>query len=316
MPTIEYQHDDFPPGTLPTYEYQLDVTWHELLWAAVTVGRPDLYHVFRHGRASLYEAIFRWSMVRMALEQYGPRGSRLHRTDAFKAMDPTEKGAVNYFLGLVVCKLFSARRLNAPWTLHLDIWRNTQGVRLLSGRSRPDMIAQSTSTADWYAFECKGRASIPGNSEKQRAKDQARRIVSVGGTNCSLHVGAITYYRSDILQFYWRDPEPKNREPVRIPEPAEEWGEYYRPFIEVYRNFGGAGAPITSSSVRIEDLDLTLMIHPSIVNPLMENNWGAAKGRARELYREIKEEGYQPDGLRIIAGDSWGVRFKEQILQR
>ena len=68
-----------------------------ILWAAITVGRPDVIHVFQHATASLYEAIFRWSMVRMSLQQRGRRGQKLVRTDLFKRMDPTEKGAVNYF---------------------------------------------------------------------------------------------------------------------------------------------------------------------------------------------------------------------------
>ena len=79
------------------------------------MSRPDIIHVFRHGDASVYEAIFRWSMVRIALEQRGVRGQRLVRTDAFKHMDPTEEGAINYFLGLIACKLFASKLLDAPW---------------------------------------------------------------------------------------------------------------------------------------------------------------------------------------------------------
>ena len=141
MPFIDYDHDDFPIGRMPASGHRLTVTWDEILWAAITVGRPDLYHVFEHGESSLYEAVFRWSMIRMSLEQRGPGGNRLYRTPAFKHMDPTEKGAVNYFLGLVICKLFAARLLDAPWTLHLDIWRNILNPVLLAGRSRPDMVA-------------------------------------------------------------------------------------------------------------------------------------------------------------------------------
>ena len=107
----------------------------EILWAAVTVGRPDTFHVFRHGRASVYEAIFRWSMIRMALQQQGACWQRLVRTEAFKRMDPTEKGAVNYFLGLAVCKLFAWKLLRSPWTCHLDAYRRTLSPKRLGGWS-------------------------------------------------------------------------------------------------------------------------------------------------------------------------------------
>jgi hypothetical protein len=120
---LDYESEDFPTASLPNGQLRLGVTWDDVLWAAITVGRPDVFHVFRHGNASAYEAIFRWSMVRMALHQRGAHGQKLVRTDLFKQMDPTEKGAVNYFIGLLTCKLFASRLLDAPWTLHLDVFR-------------------------------------------------------------------------------------------------------------------------------------------------------------------------------------------------
>jgi hypothetical protein len=169
---LDYESDSFPIAFLPNEQGRLSVTWDDVLWAAVTVGRPDIFHVFRHGQASVHEAIFRWSMVRMALQQRGARGQKLVRTDVFKQMDPTEKGAVNYFLGLLVCKLFASKLLDSPWTLHLDVFRAALNPRLAGGRSRPDMVAQSASSQAWHAFECKGRASVPGSREKQKAKAQ------------------------------------------------------------------------------------------------------------------------------------------------
>ena len=237
MLSIEYDHDDFPPGKLVSSGSQLAVTWDEFLWAAITVGRPNLYHVFRHGRSSIYEAIFRWSLIRMSLEQRGLLGTRFYRPAAFKNMDPTEKGAVNYFLGLVVCKLFAAKLLNAPWCLHLDIWRPLLNPVLLAGRSRPDMVAQSALSSEWYAFESKGRASIPNEGEKVKAKAQANRIVSVGGANCALHVGSIAYFRGDVLKFYWRDPEPRIRKRLEIPEPEDAWQEYYEHSLKPFEIF-------------------------------------------------------------------------------
>jgi hypothetical protein len=66
--------------------------------------------VFGHGDSSLYEAIFRWSMLRMALEQSGPTAYRLRRTGTARELDPMEKGAVNYFIGMVMCKVFAEKR--------------------------------------------------------------------------------------------------------------------------------------------------------------------------------------------------------------
>jgi len=154
---LDYESDGFPANVVPQGRNQLSVNWADILWAAVTVGRPDIFHVFRYGQASVHE------------------------------------------LGLVVCKLFASKLLDSPWTLHLDVFRAVLRPRLLGGRSRPDMVAQSTSWQQWHAFECKGRASMPSSTDKQKAKAQAQRLVTVGGSKCTLHVGAITFFRNDTV---------------------------------------------------------------------------------------------------------------------
>jgi len=131
MLRIDYESEAFPPASgISNGNSILQVTWDELLWAAVTVGRPNRQYVFHHGMASKYEALFRLSLVRMALEQSGPRGNRLRRTTAARTLDPSEKGAVNYFLGLAVAKLFADKCLDAPWMLHLDVFRPQLNVQL------------------------------------------------------------------------------------------------------------------------------------------------------------------------------------------
>lgn len=73
MPTIDYISEDFPAGGPVANGFAvLTATWDDLLWAAVTVGRPNRNYVFLHGTASMYEALFRLSLVRMALEQAAP----------------------------------------------------------------------------------------------------------------------------------------------------------------------------------------------------------------------------------------------------
>jgi hypothetical protein len=120
---IDYESRFFPAVYSLRSARTLDTSWDELLWAAITIGRPSTYHVFRYGSASFHEAIFRLSLVRLAVEQ--DWGNRLHRSDAFVALDPTEKGMVSYFLGMTLCKLFASRLLNTPWLLHLDVFRSS-----------------------------------------------------------------------------------------------------------------------------------------------------------------------------------------------
>lgn len=311
MLSLDYETDGFPTAILPNGQRRLTVTWDDVLWSAVTVGRPNIFHVFQYGDASLYEAIFRWSLVRMSLHQRGTYGRRLVRTDAFKHMDPTEKGAINYFLGLLACKLFASKLLDCPWTLHLDVFRTAVNARLLGGRSRPDMIAQSSSSLEWHSFECKGRASMPGTPEKQKAKAQAQQLMSVGGTPCTLQIGAITFFRNDTLEFFWRDPEPSPGERIELPEPGSAWGAYYSPLVHAYQTFLARSPSVSEALVSISEFDLSIGIHPAIISFLLASDWQGARAVAREHRSEFVSSGYQPDGLLVKAGASWLDRSEE-----
>jgi hypothetical protein len=302
MLRIDYQSVDFPPGApVPNGYAMLDTSWDEILWAALTVGRPNRQAVFQYGDPSLYEAIFRLSLVRMAFEQRGTRGSRLWRTDAARTLDPTEKGAVNYFIGMTMCKLFAARLLDAPWMLHLDVFRPALNP-VLTGRSRPDLIGQRSS-GEWIALECKGRISAPDSTAKQRAKDQASRCVSVQGAPVTLHIGGVSYLRSDVLQFYWRDPERGRGEPIEVPAQRDVWRYYYAPSLAL------AEGDIGSESAHA--LDLRIEIHPEILSFLKRGAWDAAKDWCREHADSFRKEGFRPDGIRVTAGESWLERFKD-----
>ncbi len=303
-PEIHYSSRDFPKGLVKRYG-NITTTWDKLLWAAITIGRPNTAYVFQHGEASLHEALFRLSLVRMALEQ-GPYSHRFRRTDAFRALDPTEKGAVSYFLGMAVCKLFASRLLNTPWLLHLDVFRDQYNAQNL-GRSRPDLIGQDASGA-WLAFETKGRSSLPSAKDKQKAKDQAERLVSVDGSACTLHIGSFAFFRGDELEFYWRDPEPEEPEklePIEISVADEDWAYYYAPALAL-----AAEAESELSSAQSEEIDLTVKIHPKVHALLLEGQWAAARALIAELRQTLEAEGFQPDGLSVVAGDSWRRSFK------
>jgi hypothetical protein len=292
---IDYQSEAFPPPYSPGWGI-LNTSWDELLWAAITIGRPSAYHVFRHGPASFHEAIFRLALVRMAVEQ-DSFGS-LRRTDTYAALDPTEKGMVSYFLGMVFCKLFAARLLQTPWLLHLDVFRNQLNPVTL-GRSRPDLVGEDRS-GNWHAFESKGRSTVPSSADKAKAKTQAQRLVSIGGTNCSLHVGAFAFFRKDLLEFYWRDPEPDAQEAFKLPKPDKEWRFYFEPALRLTEELD---SPILAAER--EMADVLVDIHPEIRALLQEERWLQARLRAQELREDLAAERYQPDGLRVTAGRSW-----------
>lgn len=236
------------------------------------------------------------ALIRMAVEQ-GWNGY-LSRTGAFAALDPTEKGMVSYFLGMTLCKLFASRLLLTPWLLHLDVFRPILNPVTL-GRSRPDLVGEDIS-GNWHAFECKGRSSVPSPSDKAKAKSQAQRLVSVNGQGCSLHVGSFAFFRSDLLEFYWRDPAPDARDAIALPNPDPEWRYYYEPAFSFASD---TDSEPMASERRLADV--TIAIHPKVRRLLEVGRWSQAKQVAHERRQEFVSEGYQPDGLKVTAGKSW-----------
>ena len=300
--SIPYTSQDFPSGTVAGSGH-LQTGWDDLLWAALTVGRPSTAYVLAHGDSSYHEALFRLSLVRMALEQR-PFSASLQRTDAFQSLDPTEKGAVSYFLGMAVCKLFATQFLHITWLLHLDVFRDQLDPALLRGRSRPDLVGQDDN-GTWHAFECKGRSSAPNLEDRRKAKAQAQRLVRVDSSNCSLHVGAISYFRHDALEFHWRDPDPEPEEtlePIHVNLPKNAWSCYYEPVLAL------ATGRLTDARAAA---DITIEVHEAILELLRAGDWTAARSRARELRPELEAKHFRADGLKVVAGRSW--RRKQRV---
>jgi hypothetical protein len=313
---IDFESQGFPAGGSVTNGHAvLGTSWDELLWAAVTVGRPNRSYVFRHGDASLYEALFRWSLTRMALEQRGPTAYRLRRTDAARTLDPSEKGAVSYFLGMTFCKLFSERLLDAPWVMHLDVFRPLIDP-VLTGRSRPDLVGQQTRSGRWIVLESKGRVSPPNADSKDKAKQQAQRVVTVNGAVPSLRLGCVTYFRNDVLQFYWTDPEPDREAPQGAFEVSADdslWRHYYLPVFQLIHSHPQYLGKMLDQPVLmpVETVDIEVGIHPLVLKSLVEGQWGDAKNTCAEHLDRLRAERYQPDGLRVVAGETWSTPFVE-----
>lgn len=129
---------------------------------------------------------------------------------------------------------------------------------------------------------------------------QANRVIAVGGKKCVLNVASFSFFRSGLLEFYWQDPEPREGEPIELPRPDGEWRHYYEPAFSL--------ASVPESDVLASEremADVTVEIHPEIRHLLGEALWSEARRVAGRLQEVFSSEGYQPDGLRVTAGDSW-----------
>src|SRR5262249_36448876 len=128
-------------------------------------------------------------------------------------------------------------------------------------------------------------------------------------TQCTLHIGAISFFRGDTLEFFWRDPEHAG-EPIPVPDPDSYWQSYYSPLLETYRSRAGA-LLVRPTDVDVQgltpiaELDLSIGIHPTIASLLLASNWRDAREAAKAIGSELAAAAYKPDGIIVKAGPSW-----------
>ena len=297
---IPYVSEDFPGN--PSLNSggrtkELSASWNELIKAALTVGRKNWTDVWQHGLNSAYEAIFRVSLVKMALVQRR-NSQHLYISDAFNSLDPSEKAAISYFLGMTICKLFATKLLDTPWLLHFDVYQSELRPRLqtlqssrrhVTRRSRPDLVGEKHGFPNlWSAFECKGHLRVH-QKIKETAKAQASVLLSVTPATtekrCDLHVGATTYVRQKILHFYWRDPEPESSDDDSefvLTLPPIAWRYYYAPAMNLIQRVApdGVGEGLVD---RPEEPERTELLRTSEAEPDL-----------RELAERLMASGERP----------------------
>lgn len=303
---INYQSEDFPSPSLNVQNGTLITGWSELLHAALTVGRPNLFEVFQHGESSYYEAVQRLATIKMALTQKTGTAN-LYRTAAFQRLDPTEKGFVSYHLGMVLCALFARRLLFADAVLHLDVYRDILAPELLSGRSRPDLVGVDLLLRKLHAFESKGRSASPSEEDKEKAKDQADRLLRMAGIPCTYNVGSFAYFSSDQLRFYWRDPDVSDEETLELPEPGNRWRYCFEPVLGLLRSEGLTAGDFIQprGPVLIKELDISIGLDPLIAKHIDDANWDEAVQAQTPFDKRLSAEGIYDLGVKVEAGPSW-----------
>ena len=301
MLTIDYRADDFPSGSPPHLigGGSLTVTWHDIIWAAVSVGKNGLFDVFAHGPFSQDEMMFRAYMVYANLQQVG---GNIYRSPAYDGLDRSEKGAISFFFGMTFAKLAAGFLLDTPWLVHLAKVKPV----VLAGRSRPDLIG-ITSSGDWLVVEAKGRTNRYSPQVMNTAKAQSQQVRSIRGARPNLRVATQSYF-SNCLELVLLDPDGEEGEHDLSITADEFLTSYYEPFARWDRTRGRLiDDDQTYTFVDFENLDVSIGIRSELIRApadiirqtkferrtLAEN--GAA-GSGLALF---------PDGLAVQLGTRW-----------
>jgi len=251
VPRLPYEPEGFPPYSAASLNAAAEIlfSWEELCRAAVTVGRRNWADVLKFGTYSVLEALWRLAMIRANLVET-PAG-RLRQSDAFRALDRSEKGAVSFFLGLVLTKLVAEKLFGVPWLLHLDVYRQQLAPRFLLPE-RPDFVGMDAFGL-WTVVESKGRCRGLPNSLLNQAKRQTQSIGSILGQVPALWLAVATDFSGGGLRARLRDPDEPEPTAVDLDlSPEHHMRAYYRPIVDLFQASGGPPTrPATPAGVLV-----------------------------------------------------------------
>jgi hypothetical protein len=123
-----------------------------------------------------------------------------------------------------------------------------------------------------------------------------------------MNIGAIAYFKNEVLQFYWRDPAPDHVEnPIRAQIGVADWSYYYRPTLDlILSNPEYSQRMLREPTLMpVSGADIDISIHPVVLNLLIEGNWERARHAFRNLRATQSTIPYQLDGIAVVAGRSW-----------
>jgi hypothetical protein len=198
-----------------------------LVWAAATIGTTPFGPRLHHGRA--LELQWREAMMRASV---WPGSNTYWRSHGYARLDPSEKGAVSFFLGQAQAKLFAHDFFHVGRFVHYDAYLAHLGRP--RRRTRPDFVGFFGRDIA-IGVEAKGRSNGFGASLIAKAKRQASSLPVING-----HPAAATYVhvaRFDRNQWcaHLEDPPRARRPGDGNIDPAILTLVYYLPIVAALR---------------------------------------------------------------------------------
>jgi hypothetical protein len=288
---LNYRASNFP-NTYPQLQGENNFTFttSELLWAAITVGRKG-WDFLQHGQYSIYEIIYRIGLVKanLILDDRVPK-----KSEAYKSLDPSEKSAISYFLGLTMCKLMASKCLETHSLLHVDVYKEKFEeqhipISIIANR-RPDLIGQNEN-GDWLVFEAKGRTNRYNQELLNSAKEQSRQITSVGDIPPIMAIASVAYFSGDYLRLIIVDPEPEE-DGLRLEMDEIYFNKnYYNLFFNLDKDFEKPSSENEDYRYyHIESLDITIGVLKSILasDASFNNNFQGQIAQEVKIYEGLQ----------------------------
>jgi len=299
MIKIPYVAKAFPKstyGALLQGNKCLRIDWHDLVWAAITVGKKNKNQITKHGIYSVYEIINRSTLIWTSLKS---DSSNLVKTDLYKDMDPTEKVFISFSLGMMVSKLFSEKLLNVPWLEHVS---NFSGTLKIYGKtkSRPDLIGRNK-RGEYVIVEAKGRTNTFDSAAQLKAKSQSKVIASIGGMKPILKVASQSYFKN-FLKVCFEDPEGIDEQSIDL-EISED---------DFFRSYYGQFSSLTENDLSLlKPLGIQLSFTKDLAECFKSNNYSKLIAKERDGY--VDDTGSPDDTGFKVFSDGLMIKLEPEI---
>jgi hypothetical protein len=230
LPRITYRPERFGAYWGPAFAQSttLQFDWEELAKSAVTVGRQGWADVFQYGQFSAFEMTWRLGLLWANLRE--DDADRVRPTLAFRGLDPSEKGAVSYFMATCFTKLLLEKLCGISWLLHYDMYRKSLNGYLASSH-RPDFVGLDAQQ-QWVIVEAKGRTgSRVSDDTMTKAKRQTRSLRNLNGQLPVLRTAVGVNFTTQLEARVW-DPEEYDTDAVDVSIDLESlMRSYYEPLV-------------------------------------------------------------------------------------
>lgn len=315
MPDIVCELRDFANRSLAS-PHMVTVTPERLLDCAARVGMPTIASHPAH-RRPFAEMLWRMGMVAANLRPT-KSGKGWTRTSAYNRLDPSEKSAVSYFLGMTQAALTTRYVLGYPHLVHVDLLLRHQGLTL-SGH-RPDFVAVDPASSLRNAYsavvEAKGRTNGFDEGPLDRAKAQVATTPTIRNLHVRERIASVAYFDEDD---HWasvlKDPDGSGE---ALALGLESYLLlYYRNIIEAGRESETWELTNGSYSFVVRDFRMEFQIPKSLVDAYDESA-GIASSEDRDAEAPILANFYRlAESSSDDAGDLIVSRFlgdSEEVL--
>ena len=313
MPKINYTASKFNNYYNLNGTYCDNISWNEIVWAAMTMGKPNISYLLRHSWHSINDLLVRLHTVYANLKE--TKDGYYSKSDLYIMLDPTEKCGVSYFMGMLAAKTLSARILDTPWMFHLSILRQLGNKASLINRSEPDLVGLDPNF-NWIVAEAKGRTGSYDSLAMSKAKQQTRQLRNINGELPILRVAIQASFNPD-LTWHIEDPEEYEETAKDLEVDLEKaMTMYYSTFLE---SLGQRVERInieeeTFVIYELNNIGITICLHSDIYKMVIRGEFNIeVMQRIAKKSKKFRSEKFTffQDGFAISLDSKWSSEIME-----